>query len=128
MPSATSHPTSATSFWQALTELITTHSIVIDRPKGTTHPRYPDLLYPLDYGYLENTSAADGAGIDVWLGSLNGKLLTGILCTFDRLKLDAEIKILIGCTHKEVGIVQGFNNELPSLFIPNPMVKDDLSN
>jgi inorganic pyrophosphatase len=116
------------SFWQVITELTTSHSIVIDRRKGTAHPRYPDLLYPLDYGYLENTTAADGAGIDVWLGSLNEKTLTGILCTFDRLRHDAEIKLLIDCTHEDVVVVQGFNNELPSLFIPNPMVEDDLSN
>ena len=72
--------------------------VVLDRPKGNVHPRYPDLIYPLDYGYLENTSAADGGGIDVWIGTNGGKKLTGILCTFDKLKRDAEIKLLIGCT------------------------------
>jgi inorganic pyrophosphatase len=116
-----------TRFWRSLTELITTRSIIIDRPRGIAHPRYADLIYPFDYGYLENTSAGDGAGIDVWIGSLPHKTLTGILCTFDRLKCDAEIKLLIGCTRKDVGTIQGFNNELPALFIPNPLVEDDLS-
>ncbi len=63
--------TSDTSFWQSMTQLLITNSLIIDRPKGTTHPRYPDLIYPLDYGYLENTTSSDGGGIDVWLGSLN---------------------------------------------------------
>jgi len=57
------------SFWQTMTELAATNPILLDRPKGTVHPRYTDLIYPLDYGYLENTSAGDGDGIDVWIGS-----------------------------------------------------------
>ncbi len=49
------------SFWQTMTELAETGSIVLDRPKGSAHPRYPEMIYPLDYGYLENTSAAMAA-------------------------------------------------------------------
>ena len=115
------------SFWQTLTELIGTNSLILDRPKVTAHPRYPNMIYPLDYGYLENTSAADGDGIDVWLGSMDTKILTGILCTFDRLKRDAEIKILIGCSRKDVEIILGFNTEMKILYIPNPMVEHALS-
>ncbi len=116
-----------TSFWQAMTELLTTNPIVIDRPKGSRHPRYPELVYPLDYGYLENTTAGDGGGIDVWFGSLNMeggegiKKLTGILCTFDRLKRDAEIKLLIGCTEEDVQIIRNFYREMYLLYVPNPM-------
>ena len=77
--------TSDNSFWQAITELASTNPIVVDRPKGTAHPRYPELIYPLDYGYLENTTASDGDGIDIWFGSMDDKTLTGILCTFDTL-------------------------------------------
>jgi inorganic pyrophosphatase len=48
-------------FWQALDSLISMSEIVIDRPRGTTHPRYPDFIYPLDYGYLVFCqSAIDG--------------------------------------------------------------------
>ena len=119
---------SDTSFWKSLVELITINSIVLDRPKGVVHPRYPDLIYPLDYGYLENTSAGDGDGIDVWIGSMDDKTLTGILCTFDKLKRDAEIKLLIGCTLEDVQTIRNFNNETSTLFIPNPMVEDALSN
>ena len=110
-----------------MTELAATNPIFLDRPKGTAHPRYPDLIYPLDYGYLENTSAGDGDGIDVWIGSNNKKTLTGILCTFDRLKRDAEIKLLVACTSEDVQRIQAFNNEIQTLFIPNSMVEDDFS-
>jgi inorganic pyrophosphatase len=114
-------------FWHSITELITTNPITIDRPKASVHPRHADMIYPLDYGYLENTTAADGNGIDVWFGSSSEKILTGILCTFDRLKRDAEIKLLIGCSIEDVEMIRSFSN-MPMLLIPNPLVDDDLSN
>jgi inorganic pyrophosphatase len=122
-----------TSFWRSMSQLLLTHSIIIDRPRASSHPHYPEFVYPLDYGYLENTFSADGSGIDVWLGSLNSverdagaKILTGILCTFDTLKRDAEIKLLIGCTEADLQVVREFHQDMYTLYIPNPMVDNDL--
>lgn len=56
------------AFWKAIEKLVRDSNIVIDRPKGTAHPRFPDFIYKIDYGYLENTSSMDQGGIDVWLG------------------------------------------------------------
>jgi inorganic pyrophosphatase len=109
-----------TSFWQEMSQLVASNQITIDRPKHSSHPRYPDLIYPLDYGYLENTTASDGGGIDVWLGSLESKTLTGILCTFDTIKRDMEIKLLIACTTDDLQIIQKFHGEMYNLYIPNP--------
>ncbi len=117
-----------TSFWQGMSHLIAVESIVIDRPKGSVHPRYADLVYPLDYGYLENTTASDGGGIDVWRGSSISKTLTGILCTFDTLKRDAEIKLLIGCNQDDIQVIRDFHGEMLTLYVPNPMVENDLPN
>ncbi len=50
-----------TDFWHRLDNLIDANKIVIDRPHGTTHPRYPDVVYPLDYGYVTGTAAGTGA-------------------------------------------------------------------
>ena len=117
-----------TSFWQSIAELLITNSFIIDRPKGSLHPRYREVVYPLEYGYLENTTASDGDGIDVWFGSLNSvtnnekaKTLTGILCTFDTLKRDAEIKLLIGCNKEDIQVIRDFHKEMHTLYIPNPM-------
>ncbi len=88
-------------FWEALDRLIGESEIVIDRPKGSAHPRYPSLIYPLDYGYLKGTSSMDGDGIDVWLGSLQRKALDAIIVTVDLFKRDSEIKLLLGCTAEE---------------------------
>jgi len=110
-----------TLFWHGMGNLLTTNKIIIDRPKGNRHPRYPEYIYPLDYGYLENTTASDGDGIDVWMGSYASKTLTGILCTFDNIKRDAEIKLLIGCTNEDVQIIRNFHHQMLTLFIPNPL-------
>ena len=103
--------------------LIQNVSIAIDRPRHSAHPRYSELIYPLDYGYLENTTASDGGGIDIWLGSIaNTKILTGILCTFDKLKRDAEVKILLGCTSNDMNeILNFYDKDMSVLYIPNPL-------
>ncbi len=97
-------------FWQTLDQLIAKSPIVIDRPKGSHHPRYPEFIYPLDYGYLDGTTAADGGGIDVWVGSLPDRMLTAIVCTVDLTKRDSEIKLLLGCSKEETQIVLATHN------------------
>ena len=92
-------------FWVALDKLVGQSEIVIDRPKGSAHPRYPHMIYPLDYGYLNNTQSMDGGGIDVWVGSDERKEVDAIICTVDLMKRDSEIKLLIGCTEEEKQIV-----------------------
>ena len=88
-------------FWSALDELVGTSDIIIDRPKGSRHPKYPDEIYEVDYGYLKDTSSMDDCGIDVWKGTDILKKVDAIICTIDLLKRDSEIKILIGCTEIE---------------------------
>ena len=98
------------SFWSALDTLVGKSEIIIDRPKGTAHPKYPDFIYKVDYGYLKNTSSMDGAGIDVWIGS-GEKKIDAIMCIVDLMKRDSEIKMLIGCTEEEKQIVYQTHNE-----------------
>jgi len=76
--------------------------VVIDRPKGSTHPRYDDYIYPLDYGYLDGSKSQDGGGIDVWVGSEDKNEVTGMLVIVDALKKDSEIKVLLGCNNSEM--------------------------
>jgi inorganic pyrophosphatase len=101
----------ADSFWHKLDQLVAEHELVIDRPKGSRHPRYPEMVYPLDYGYLEGTQAADGDGIDVWVGGLLKRAVTAVVCTVDMLKRDAEIKILLGCTSHDMQTILDFYND-----------------
>ena len=88
--------------------------IVIDRPKGTSHPQYPDSIYPVDYGYLCDTASMDGSGIDVWVGTgLCG--IDAIICVADLVKGDSEIKILIDCTEEEKRLIFGVHNETENM-------------
>ncbi len=97
-------------FWAALDALAASSQLIIDRPKGSAHPKYPDSIYPLDYGCLKATSSMDGDGIDVWVGT-GGKDVCAVICTVDLLKRDSEIKILIGCTEAETALVYEYHNE-----------------
>ena len=90
------------TFWNSLQQLVDKSTIKIDRPKDSAHPRYPDYIYPFDYGYLEGTMSGDGDGIDCWIGSLGGTLVTGVVTVVDAGKGDSEIKILIGCTSEDM--------------------------
>ena len=98
------------AFWNALETLMASSAVVIDRPAHSAHPRYPDRIYPLDYGYLAATSAMDGDGIDLWRGSDPAGRLDALVCTVDLTKRDTEIKLLVGCTEAEKQAVLTFHN------------------
>ena len=54
--------------------------VVIDRPAGSHHPRKHDIYYPINYGYIEDVIAPDGAGQDVYVLGTEEPLET-----FDRI-------------------------------------------
>ena len=39
----------------------------VDRPMGSAHPDYPDMIYPINYGYVDGIFAADGEEQDVYI-------------------------------------------------------------
>ena len=39
----------------------------VDRPLGTAHPRFPGLVYPVNYGYCDGIIGGDGAEQDVYI-------------------------------------------------------------
>ncbi len=98
-------------FWRILDELVSRSELVIDRPKGSSHPRYPAIVYAVDYGYLKDTTAMDSGGIDVWRGTAVRQELDAIVCTVDLVKRDSEMKLLIGCTDREKTLIERFHNQ-----------------
>lgn len=106
-------------FWNKLDKIFYESEIVIDKPKGSSHPKFSDMIFPLDYGYLKETSGGDGNEIDIWLGSMNEKRIDSIICTVDVIKKDTEIKLLCGCNEEEKKIIISFHNnsEYMSAFI-----------
>ena len=99
-----------TLFWTYLEKLVKENEIIIDRLKGSRHPKYKDIIYVSDYGYLKDTKSMDGGGIDIFMGSNETKEIDSILCVVDLLKKDSEIKILIGCTEIEKVEIHNFLN------------------
>ena len=73
-------------FWEELERLVKECGIIIDRPRGTEHPRFKERIYPVDYGCLRETSSMDGGGIDIWVGTKEPKKVDAVLCTIDMLK------------------------------------------
>ena len=41
--------------------------LVIDREVGSRHPKFENIVYPINYGYIPNTKNDDGDEIDVYV-------------------------------------------------------------
>jgi inorganic pyrophosphatase len=89
-------------FFQTFEALIEKNGVTIDRPKGSAHPRFPELIYPINYGFINGTHSQDGEGIDIFLGDLDNRHVVGVICTVDSIKNDPEIKVLVACSEKNI--------------------------
>ena len=102
---------SNTPFWENLDHIVQSHHIIVDRPAGSHHPRYEKFIYPLDYGYLQNTKSTDGMELDIWIGTQQPKQVTGILIITDMDKIDTEQKVLYACTEAEMNLIYKISNQ-----------------
>ncbi len=41
--------------------------VIVDRPLGTYHPKYKDIYYSVNYGYIPNIVALDGEEQDAYI-------------------------------------------------------------
>ena len=44
-----------------------TVTVVVDRPLGSRHPKYEDIVYPVNYGYIPGIMAPDGEEQDAYI-------------------------------------------------------------
>jgi inorganic pyrophosphatase len=99
-------------YFETLEQFIKQNGITLDRPKGSTHPRFPELIYPIDYGYINGTTSQDGGGIDVIKGDADNFKVVGLICSVDTVKKDSEIKVLFNCTQENIKTaMMMFNND-----------------
>lgn len=98
-------------FWAYLDTLIKNSKIIIDRPRGSSHPTFKHFTYPIDYGYLEGTKSMDGSGVDIWVGTDPARQLDAIIATVDLMKKDTEVKLLLGCTEQEKLTIYHVHND-----------------
>lgn len=98
-------------FWQKLDTLYLSSICHIDRPRGSAHFKYANLIYPVDYGYLADTTGSDQAPIDIFKGELNTSRVEAIAVSADILKRDCEVKLLVGCTDAQIKSIMQFLNQ-----------------
>ena len=70
--------------------------VVIDRALGTKHPEY-DLIYPVNYGYIEGTVAGDGEEIDAYVLGIYEPVETfeGVVIAIVQRLNDVEDKLVV---------------------------------
>ena len=49
--------------------------VIVDRPKGETHPDHPDLVYKVNYGFIPRTKAPDGEEVDAYILGVKEQLI-----------------------------------------------------
>lgn len=75
----------------------------IDRPLGSTHPNYPGMIYPINYGYVDGVFAADGEEQDVYVFGINEPLKTfegKVIAVYHRIN-DNEDKWIVSLDGKD---------------------------
>lgn len=73
-----------------------TVTVQIDRPLGSAHPRHPDLVYPVNYGFLPGVTGGDGEEQDVYVLGVDVPLaaFTGTIIAILRRADDCEDKLV----------------------------------
>jgi len=111
--------------WETWDGIIRLKGITVDRPSLSAHPSYPDIIYPIDYGYVNETMTVDGEEQDIFVGSANTGLV-GAIFTIDHRKGDKECKMIFNCSPIEIYLVNGFVNFAPDLMSGRLLLRKDL--
>jgi inorganic pyrophosphatase len=95
--------------WEDWEALIRANGVTIDRPLGSAHPDYPEIIYPIDYGFINDTTSSDDHEVDVFVGTVSTGLV-GAIQTVDHRRGDREMKLLWNCSPEEIYRAHGFIN------------------
>lgn len=95
---------STTSVWVSRMDLLRllgkSVTVIVDRPLETTHPNHKDIIYPVNYGYIENIIAGDGEEQDAYILGVDKKVDTfsGTVIAIIRRIDDVEDKLVVAPT------------------------------
>lgn len=75
----------------------TTVTVTVDRPLGSYPPKYKDMYYPVNYGYIEGIMAPDGEEQDAYILGVNEPVdkFTGKIIAIVHRKDDVEEKWVV---------------------------------
>ena len=81
-------------------------TIYIDRTLGTKHPKFPNIIYPVNYGYIKEITALDDEYQDAYLLGVNEPVETyiGVVYAIIIREDDIEDKLVIVPKNKEFTI------------------------
>ena len=73
-------------------------TVTVDRPLGSRHPEQPDMIYEVNYGYVEGILAADGEWQDAYILGVTEPLnnFTGQVIAVIHRRDDVETKWVVG--------------------------------
>ena len=80
-----------------LSHLGETVTVTVDRPAGSSHPEFPDMVYPVNYGCVSGISSGDGEDMDAYILGISEPLskfegtVTAVLHRFD----DCDDKLIV---------------------------------
>ncbi len=97
-------------FWQKLDTLYMSCGVKIDRPKDSVHPLYSNLVYPVNYGYLDSGEPEE-LRIDVFEGSGGSLKVQAVVVCADILKKDVDVKLIVRCSAEEENRILQFLNQ-----------------
>lgn len=71
-------------------------TVTVDRPLGSRHPKHPDMIYPVNYGYIEGVFAPDGEEQDVYIIGVNEPIekFEGVVIAVIHRRDDVEDKLV----------------------------------
>ena len=72
-------------------------TVIVDRPLGSVHPEYPELCYPVNYGYVDGVFASDGEAQDAYILGVEKpvEIFTGQIIAIIHRKDDIEDKWIV---------------------------------
>ena len=81
-------------------------TIYIDRPIGTKHPKFPNIIYSVNYGFIKEITALDDEYQDAYLLGVNEPVETyiGVVYAIIIREDDIEDKLVIVPKNKEFTI------------------------
>ena len=97
---------STTSVWvnsMSLSRLLgKSVTVIVDRPLGTKHPHHKDIIYPINYGYIENLFAGDGEEQDAYILGIDKKvdIFRGTVIAIIHRLDDVEDKLVVAPNNK----------------------------
>ncbi len=97
-------------FWQKLDTFYFSGEYEVKHKKGDHHSEYPNLVYPVEVGCLEETNG-EHEGVNVYRGSGSMYSITGLVIAVDILGKTLDVKMLVGCSEEEVEEILRFLNQ-----------------